>query len=94
LAKIDNLTYHEAKSVTFDMLCKKYGFNEVNYVQVDCEGYDQIIVDSIDLDKYNISKLKFEIHYIDKNFIEYFSNKWKSYKSTIIEADIIYEHTI
>jgi FkbM family methyltransferase len=94
LAKIDNLTYHEAKSVTFDMLCEKYGFNEVNYVQVDCEGYDQIIVDSIDLDKYNISKLKFEIHYIDKNFIEYFSNKWKSYKPTIIEADIIYEHTI
>jgi FkbM family methyltransferase len=94
LAKIDNLTYHESKSVTFDMLCEKYGFNEVDYVQVDCEGYDQIIVDSIDLYKYNIKKLKFEIHYIDNNFIEYFSNKWKSYKPTTIKADIIYEHTI
>ena len=94
LAKIDNLTYHEATSVTFDMLCEKYGFTEVDYVQVDCEGYDQIIVDSIDLEKYNIKKLKFEIHYIDKDFVEYFSNKWKSYNPTTIQADIIYEHTI
>jgi hypothetical protein len=44
------------------------------------------------LDKYNIKKLKFEIHYIDKYFVEYFSNKWKSYKPKTIEADIIYEY--
>jgi FkbM family methyltransferase len=94
LAKIDELSYYESKSVTFDMLCEKYGFDEVDYVQVDCEGYDQIIVDSIDLEKYNIKKLKFEIHYINKDFLEHFSKKWKSYKPTTIEADIIYEYTI
>ena len=94
LSKIDNLSYHETKSVTFDMLCDKYGFTDVDYVQVDCEGYDQVIVDSIDLEKYSIKKLKFETHYLTKDFIEYFSNKWKSYKPTIIEADIIYEYTI
>jgi FkbM family methyltransferase len=94
LSEIKNLSYHEASSVTFDMLCEKYGFPKVDYVQIDCEGYDQVIVDSIDLKKYSIKKLKFETHYLTNDFIEYFSNKWKSYKPTIIEADIIYEYTI
>jgi FkbM family methyltransferase len=93
LAKIDNLTYHEAKSVTFDMLCDKYGFNEVDYVQVDCEGYDQIIVDSIDIQKYKIKKLKFEMHYVDTNFLQYFIKKSNPKNVIKLEADIIYEYT-
>ena len=96
LAKLErtHLSTHACTTITFDELCSKYGFEKVDYVQVDCEGYDQLIVDSIELDKYNIKKLKFETHYLTEDFIEYFSNKWKSYKPTIIEADIIYEHTI
>jgi len=96
LAKADEsyLSYYQCKTITFDMLCEKYGFDQVDYVQVDCEGYDQKIVENIDLIKYKINTIKFEIHYIDNDFIEYFSNKWPQYKSQIIGADIIYEYTI
>jgi len=93
LAKIDELSYHEAKSVTFDMLCEKYGFDEVDYVQVDCEGYDQVIVDSINIDKYKIKQLKFELHYVDNEFLQYFEEKTKPSNIINLEADIIYEYT-
>jgi FkbM family methyltransferase len=88
------LEYHHTKTITFDMLCDKWGLDKVDYVQVDCEGYDQKIVDSIDLIKYKINILKFEIHYTSIQFIEYFSQKWPKYKPTIKEADILYEYTI
>ena len=95
LAELDesNLEYYETKAISFNMLMDKWGFNKVDYVQVDCEGYDQKIVDSIDLIKYNIKTLKFEIHYVNLDFINYFSQKWTQYKPTIKGADIIYEYT-
>ena len=93
LAKIDDLNYHKSKSMTFDMLCKKYGFSEVDYVQVDCEGYDQVIVDSIDIKKYKIKTLKFETHYITNEFLTYFENKTKPNNTIILESDILYEYT-
>lgn len=93
LAKIEDLSYHKSKSITFDILCEKYGFDEVDYVQVDCEGYDQVIVDSIDIAKYKIKTLKFETHYITNEFLTYFEKKTKPSKITILEADILYEYT-
>jgi hypothetical protein len=75
------------------MLCEKYGFDEVDYVQVDCEGYDQVIVDSIDINKYKIKQLKFELHYIGNEFLEYFKEKTKPSNVIKLEADIIYEYT-
>lgn len=93
LAKIDELSYHEAKSITFDMLCDKYAFDEVDYVQVDCEGYDQVIVDSIDINKYKIKQLKFETHYVYNEFLQYFIQKTKPNNVIKLEADIIYEYT-
>jgi FkbM family methyltransferase len=95
LAEIDesNLEYHETKAISFDTIMDKWGLDKVDYVQVDCEGYDQKIVDSIDLIKYNIKTLKFEIHYVNLDFINYFSQKWPQYKPTIKGADIIYEYT-
>ena len=94
LAKIEDLSYHKSKSITFDILCEKYGFDEVDYVQVDCEGYDQVIVDSIDIEKYKIKTLKFETHYVNDEFLTYFENKTKPSKITRLEADILYEYTI
>lgn len=93
LAKIEDLSYHKSKSITFDILCEKYGFDEVDYVQVDCEGYDQVIVDSIDIEKYKIKTLKFETHYVNDEFLTYFKNKTKPTKITKLEADILYEYT-
>jgi FkbM family methyltransferase len=93
LAEINELSYYETKSITFDMLCEKYGFNEVDYVQVDCEGYDQVIVDSIDINKYKIKQLKFELHYIKNWFLEYFEEKTNPSNIINLQTDIIYEYT-
>ena len=92
LKKVDNkdLVILSCKSLTFNDLCEKWGIEEIEYLQIDCEGYDQRIVNSIDLEKYNIKKLKFETHYLDSDFISIFSNKWPNYKYELIEADIIY----
>jgi len=91
LKKLDkDIIRHSCKTITFDMLCDKWGIKEVDYLQIDTEGYDQRIVDSIDLDKYNIKKLKFETHYLNNDFIELFSNKWNNYKYKFIEGDVIF----
>jgi FkbM family methyltransferase len=93
LGEINNLYYYETKSITFDMLCDKYGFDVVDYVQIDCEGYDQIIVDSIDINKYKIKQLKFEIHYVNNEFLQYFEQKTNPVNITNLNSDIIYEYT-
>lgn len=93
LAKIKDLSYYKSQAMTFDMLCQKYGFDNVDYVQVDCEGYDQVIVDSININKYKIKYLKFELHYINSDFLQYFEEKTKPSKITNLETDILYEYT-
>lgn len=85
-----DLSIYKTTAITFYDLCKKYTLNKVDYVQVDCEGYDQRIVDSIDLEKYDIQTIKFETHYLDADFIEKFSNKWKNYTYKIDEGDVIF----
>jgi FkbM family methyltransferase len=94
LANISELSYHESKSVTFDYLCDKYRFDVVDYVQVDCEGYDQVIVDSINIKKYKIKQLKFELHYITNEFLQYFEQKTNPSNIINLQTDIIYEYTI
>ena len=59
-------------------------------MQIDCEGYDARIVNTIDLNKYNIQTLKFEIHYLEDNFIDDFAKKWPNYKHEIVEGDVIF----
>lgn len=92
LRKIDtnDLSIHKCSTITFDMLCEKWDISEIDYLQIDCEGYDQRIVNSIDLDKFSINKLKFETHYLSDDFINIFSNKWPNYSYEYIEGDIIY----
>ena len=93
LAELNDLSYYETKSITFNMLCDKYCFDVVDYVQVDCEGYDQVIVDSIDINKYKIKELKFELHYINNEFLQYFEQKTKPSNIINLQTDIIYEYT-
>lgn len=92
LQKADHLHLNKikVKAITFDELCQKYGFDFVDYVQIDCEGFDEKIISSIDLNKYNINKVKFETHYLSKNFISDFSAKWSEYRYEITEGDVIF----
>lgn len=86
----NDLKIIDVNAITFDELCQKYNIDKVDYLQIDCEGYDQKIVSNIDLDKYKIEILKFETHYLDSDFIYNFSKKWNNYKYQIIEGDIIF----
>jgi FkbM family methyltransferase len=78
-------------TITFDQLCDKYNIKNIDYLQIDTEGYDERIVNTIDLNKYNIKKLKFETPYLSENFVTNLSNKYPDYKITHLECDVIFE---
>jgi FkbM family methyltransferase len=49
-----------AKSMTFTALCDKYKITNINYLQIDTEGYDMEIIKSIDFSKVQIDNIQFE----------------------------------
>lgn len=93
IKKVDNdhRVYETFKSKTFLEIVDKYKFYNVDYVQVDTEGCDHRIVDSIDFDKFQIKVLKFEKYYLPDKFVEYFSNKLKekNYTTVIDGEDVL-----
>jgi FkbM family methyltransferase len=48
------------KSITFDEICKKHNITNIEYLQIDTEGFDTEIIKMIDLSKYKIKKIRFE----------------------------------
>ena len=58
-------------------------------MQIDTEGCDERILNTIDLDKYKIKELKFENHYISDTFYTQLLIKYPNYKGQIVDADII-----
>lgn len=49
-----------AKSITFDEICKQLNITEIEYLQIDTEGFDSEIIKMIDLSKYKIKNIRFE----------------------------------
>jgi len=49
-----------AKSVTFDKICSIHNITNIDYLQIDTEGFDTEIIKMIDFSKYKIHKLRFE----------------------------------
>lgn len=47
-------------SLSFTDLCKKYNLTEINFLQIDAEGYDCEIIKSIDFTKVSIDVIKYE----------------------------------
>ena len=86
-----HVTKHRVRSITFDDLMDKYGWDSVDYIQVDCEGYDERIVGSIDLEKYGVKEIKFEKHYLSAIFYDYMKFRYKKYKTHIGESDITFK---
>jgi FkbM family methyltransferase len=79
------------QAITFEYLINKYNLNTIDYLQIDTEGYDERIVRSIDLNKYKIKKLKFEHHYINKDYFIELKEMYPNYKIEILDSDIILE---
>jgi FkbM family methyltransferase len=50
----------KSNSVTFDSLCQKYNIKDIDYLQIDTEGFDSEIIKSIDFNKFNIKTLRYE----------------------------------
>jgi FkbM family methyltransferase len=76
-------------AITFDQYCKWYDIKNIHYLQIDTEGCDERILNTIDLDKYKVKELKFENHYISDNFYTDLLIKYPHYKGEIVGADII-----
>jgi hypothetical protein len=49
-----------AETITFDDICKIHNINNIEYLQIDTEGFDTEIIKMIDLSKYTIKNIRFE----------------------------------
>jgi len=58
--KKDDMVKITAKTITFDEICKKHNITEIDYLQIDTEGFDTEIIKMIDLSKYKINQIRFE----------------------------------
>jgi FkbM family methyltransferase len=76
-------------AITFDQYCNWFDIKNIHYLQIDTEGCDERILNTIDLDKYKVKELKFENHYISDNFYTDLLIKYPHYKGEIVGADII-----
>ena len=76
-------------AITFDQYCEWYDIKDIHYLQIDTEGCDERILNTIDLEKYNVKELKFENHYISDTFYTELLIKYPQYKGEVVGADII-----
>ena len=64
-------------SINFDNLIKKHSLENVDAIFLDCEGFDEKILKSIDLDKYSPCLIFFEhFHFTDEN-LENLNNEFR-----------------
>jgi FkbM family methyltransferase len=72
----DEMVKLETEGVTFATLCDTYGVTDIDYLQIDTEGFDSEIIDMIDFSKYTIKVLRFEVWGFDSScFTTYHSDK-------------------
>ena len=55
-----NMIKIECKSITFLQLCKRYKLTDIHYLQIDTEGFDAQIINSIDFNTINIDIIRYE----------------------------------
>lgn len=56
--------------LTVQDILKKNGLEKIDYIQIDTEGYDERIVESLDLERLDVKILKFEVFYLKPGFSE------------------------
>lgn len=69
----------KAPGMTFDSLCSKYGVKEIDFLQIDTEGYDSEIIKSIDFNKYKIRRIKYETWHFSPDCFKRHGEKGKTY---------------
>jgi len=57
----------KAKTICWEDLCERYQIKNVEYLQIDTEGFDSEIIKMIDFERYKIQCLRFEKWFFDSN---------------------------
>lgn len=70
-----DLIQMEVKCITIEQILHMQGWNCVDYIQIDTEGYDQRIVNGLNLENFNVKFLKFERSYADPIFVKTYTEK-------------------
>ena len=66
----DDIDTIKIESLTFKALCEKYQISKIDKLQIDVEGAEYEILDSIDYKKMSINKILFESKHFDGTFNE------------------------
>ena len=80
--KDDDIQITEVEFITFQDLVKKYSINSINKLQIDVEGAEYRIMNSIDYNKIKIKNIFFESKHFDGTFTE--GEKLKEIKDKLI----------
>jgi len=56
----DDMVKIKSKSITFDKICNIHNITNIDYLQIDTEGFDSEIIKMIDLSKLKINTIRFE----------------------------------
>lgn len=86
----DHRVVETFNTVTFDDLVNKYKMNNIDYLQIDTEGRDHKIIDSIDIIGHNIKVVRFELYYLPHGYYNNFVSimNEKNYTSIIDHEDV------
>ena len=80
--KDDDIQITEVEFITFQDLVKKYSINSINKLQIDVEGAEYKIMNSIDYNKIKIKNIFFESKHFDGTFVE--GKKLKEIKDKLV----------
>ena len=80
--KDDDIQITEVEFITFQDLVEKYSINSINKLQIDVEGAEYKIMNSIDYNKIKIKNIFFESKHFDGTFTE--GKKLKEIKDKLV----------
>jgi hypothetical protein len=67
----NGIVVKEIQAITAEQLFEKYGCIDIDILFVDAEGFDDAIIRSINLNKYNIKKIYYENLHLKSNLDQY-----------------------
>lgn len=67
----------KSNSITFDTLCDDLNITEIDYLQIDTEGFDTEIIKNIDFNKFKINVLRYEKWPFDTDCFSKYHNDGK-----------------
>ena len=69
LYTFQNYLKQNVKTFTLNQICDKYNIKEIDYLKIDTEGHDLIVLQSINLEKINVKMIKIEHKHLNKDDI-------------------------